>query len=121
MLGEGSQPIEIVGTIKEFVPCFVEPGLSSQVSQDFSRVPVFLGFRRRQKNFDHVDFPPISRSGRDNASERFQFQTNAGRYARPYGVLCSPAPTRGAGSSSRTWKTPPAVSTLAATHHRATK
>ena len=57
MLGEGSHPIEIVGTNKEFVPCFVEPRLSSQVSQDFSRVPVFLAFRWRRKNFDHVDFP----------------------------------------------------------------
>ena len=27
-----------------------------------------------------------------------------------HGVRCSPAPTRGAGSSSRTWNTPPAVS-----------
>src|SRR5215468_6490636 len=57
MLGEGSHPIEIVGTNKELVPCFVEPRLSSQVSQDFSRVPVFLAFRWRRKNFDHVDFP----------------------------------------------------------------
>src|SRR5262249_9772907 len=57
MLGKGSQPIEIIGTIKKFVPRFVEPRLSSQVSQDFSRVPVFLGFRGRRKNFDHVDFP----------------------------------------------------------------
>jgi hypothetical protein len=57
MLSKGSQAIEIIGTIKEFVACFVEPRLSSQVSQDFSRVPVFLGFRGRRKNFDHVDFP----------------------------------------------------------------
>jgi hypothetical protein len=32
----------------------------------------------------------------------------------------SPAPTRGAGSSSRTWNTPPVVSTLDPTHQRAT-
>jgi hypothetical protein len=37
-----------------------------------------------------------------------------------HGVRCSPAPTRGSGSSSRTWNTPPAVSTFAPTHHRAT-
>ena len=28
---------------------------------------------------------------------------------RPHGVRCSPAPTRGVGSSFRTWNTPPAV------------
>jgi len=38
-----------------------------------------------------------------------------------YGVRCSPAPIRGAGSSSRTGNTPPTVSTFAPTHHRATK
>jgi hypothetical protein len=38
-----------------------------------------------------------------------------------YGVRCSPAPIRGAGLSSRTWKTPPTVSTLDPTHQRATK
>ena len=37
------------------------------------------------------------------------------------GMLCSLAPTRGAGSSSRTWNTPPIVSILSPTHHRATK
>jgi hypothetical protein len=31
-----------------------------------------------------------------------------------------PCPTRGAGSSSRTWNTPPAVSAFEPTHHRAT-
>jgi hypothetical protein len=31
--------------------------LSSQVSQDFSRVPVLLRLRGRRKIFDHVDFP----------------------------------------------------------------
>ena len=36
------------------------------------------------------------------------------------GVLCKPAPTRGSGSSLRTWNTPPAVSVFALTHHRAT-
>jgi hypothetical protein len=40
VLGEDSQPIEIIGRIKEFVACPAEPRLSSQVSQDFSRVPV---------------------------------------------------------------------------------
>ena len=38
-----------------------------------------------------------------------------------HGVLCGAAPTLGAGSSSLTWKTPPVGSTLAPTHHRATK
>jgi hypothetical protein len=38
-----------------------------------------------------------------------------------HGVRCGPAPTRGAGSSSRTWNTPPAVSTFDPTHQRATK
>jgi hypothetical protein len=37
------------------------------------------------------------------------------------GVRCSPDPTRGTGSSSRTWKTPPVVSILDPTHHRTTK
>ena len=32
----------------------------------------------------------------------------------PYGVRCSVAPTGIVGSSSRTWKTPPAISTLLA-------
>src|SRR6516164_10867320 len=36
------------------------------------------------------------------------------------GVLCSPASTRGYGSSSRTSNMPPAVSTFAPMHHRAT-
>ena len=36
------------------------------------------------------------------------------------GVLCAPAPTRASGSSSRTWNTPPAVSTFAPTHQRET-
>ena len=36
-----------------------------------------------------------------------------------YGVLCSPAPTRGSGSSSRTWNAPPIVSTFAPAHHPA--
>jgi hypothetical protein len=31
--------------------------LSSQVSQDLSRVPVFLRLCGRRKNFDHLDFP----------------------------------------------------------------
>ena len=38
-----------------------------------------------------------------------------------HGVRSSPAPTRGAGSSSRTRNTPPAASALDPTHHRATK
>ena len=33
------------------------------------------------------------------------------------GVRCSPAETPCAGSSSRTWNTPPVVSTLDPTHH----
>src|SRR5882762_1473142 len=37
-----------------------------------------------------------------------------------HGVRCNVAPVRGVGSSSRTWKTPPAVSTLYPAHHRAT-
>ena len=36
----------------------------------------------------------------------------AGRTRSAHGVLCSPAPTRGAGSSSRTLNAPSAVSTL---------
>jgi hypothetical protein len=35
-----------------------------------------------------------------------------------HGVLCSPTLVRGAGSSSRARKTPPAVSTLEPTNHR---
>src|SRR6516164_3334799 len=35
-----------------------------------------------------------------------------GRAIPRYGVRCSEAPTRGVGSSSRTWKTPPVLSTL---------
>src|SRR5437016_12966110 len=38
-----------------------------------------------------------------------------------HGVRCSVASARGIGSSSRTWKTPPALSTLCPAHHRATK
>ncbi len=38
-----------------------------------------------------------------------------------HGVRCNVAPVRGVGSSSRTSKTPPAVSTLYPAHHRATK
>jgi hypothetical protein len=57
VLGAVSKPIEIVGTIKEFVARLVEPRLASQVSQDFSRVPVFLRLSGRRKNFDHVDPP----------------------------------------------------------------
>jgi len=40
--------------------------------------------------------------------------------SRPQGVLCRPLPTRASGSSSRTWNTPPAVSTRLPMHHRAT-
>src|SRR5215469_5369409 len=36
-------------------------------------------------------------------------------------MLCSLAPTRGAGLSARTWNTAPAVSTLAPAHQWATK
>jgi hypothetical protein len=54
---KGNQPIEIVGTVKEFGACFAKPCLSSQVSQDFSRVTVFLHLSGRRKIFDHVDFP----------------------------------------------------------------
>jgi hypothetical protein len=43
-----------------------------------------------------------------------------GDHAYPHGVLCSPDPTHGAGSSSRTWNIPPAISTFAPMHHRAT-
>jgi hypothetical protein len=39
----------------------------------------------------------------------------------PHGMLCCLAPTRSAGSSSRTRNTPPVVSTLLPIHHRATK
>ena len=39
---------------------------------------------------------------------------------RAHGVLCSLAPIRGFSSSSRTRNMPPAVSTFALTHHRAT-
>ena len=38
-----------------------------------------------------------------------------------YGMLCGRVPTRGAGSSSRTWNIPPVVSILGPAHHRATK
>ena len=41
-LGAGSQRIEIIGIIKEFVACPAEPRLSGQVSQDLSRVPLLL-------------------------------------------------------------------------------
>ena len=57
VLGKGSQPIEIIGIIKEFVACPAEPRLSGQVSQDFSRVPVLLRLCGRRQIFDHVDFP----------------------------------------------------------------
>ena len=57
VLGEGSQRIEIGGAVKEFVACPAEPRLSSQVSQDFSRVPVLLCLSGRRKILDHVDFP----------------------------------------------------------------
>ena len=70
-----------------------------------------------------MSIPPISRSSPDNASDGFEFRRPVAALTllrRPYGVRCSPAPTRGAGSSSLTWKTPPAVSTLDPMHHRAT-
>src|SRR5215469_12259570 len=57
----------------------------------------------------------MSHARRATAMGRFEMLPGA------YGVLCGPAPTLGAGSSSRTWKTPPVGSTLAPTHHRATK
>jgi len=63
-LGEGSQPIEIFGTKKEFVACFPEPRLNSQVAQNFSRVTVFVGLRRRHKISDQVNFPQAARRQR---------------------------------------------------------
>jgi hypothetical protein len=48
----------LIGAAKKFVPCFAEPRLSRQVSQNFSHVPVFLRLSGRRKIFDHVDFPP---------------------------------------------------------------
>jgi hypothetical protein len=119
MLGEGSHPIESVGTNRELVPCFVEPRLSSQVSQDFSRIPVFLGFRGRRKNFDHVDFPQSADQAETTHLSDFSSRPMRPAHS-PYGVLCNPAPTRGAGSSSRTWNTPPVVSTFDPMHHPAT-
>jgi hypothetical protein len=53
---EGSQPIEIFSTIKEFAAGFSELRLNSQVSQDFGGVPVLLRFCGRRQIFDHVDF-----------------------------------------------------------------
>ena len=47
--------------------------------------------------------------------------TRWGRSGLDHGVRCSAAPIRGAGSSSRTRNTPPAVSALDPWHHRATK
>ena len=60
--------------------------------------------------------------GPQSETVNFLSENTQGRtFASPYGVLCSPAPTRrGAGSSSRTRNTPPVVSTFAPTHHRAT-
>jgi len=57
VLGEGSQPIEMGGAVKEFVACFAEPRLSSQITQDFSRVPVFLRLSGRRNISYHVNFP----------------------------------------------------------------
>jgi hypothetical protein len=48
--------------------------LSRQVSQNFCHIPVFLRLSGRRKILDHVDFPPISRSSRGNASEGFEFR-----------------------------------------------
>ena len=59
----------MIGTAKEFVACFSETRLSSQIPKDFSHVPVFLRLCRWQEVFDHVDFPPISRSSPENDSE----------------------------------------------------
>lgn len=70
-LGEGSQPIEIFGTNKEFVACFPEPRLNGQVAQDFSRVPVFVRLCRRRKISDQVNFP---KQRADNASDGFKFR-----------------------------------------------
>lgn len=42
LLGKGRQPIETIGIVRKFVACPAEPHLSSQIPQDFSRVPVFL-------------------------------------------------------------------------------
>jgi len=75
-LGAGSQPIETFGTIKEFAAGFSKLRLSCQVSQDFSRVPVLLRLSGRRKILDHVDFPPISRSG-----ERTPMRDLSSRYA----------------------------------------
>ena len=41
--------------------------------------------------------------------------------ADTHGMLCGRVPTRGAGSSSRTWNIPPVVAILGPAHHRATK
>ena len=58
VLGEiGGEPVEMIGTAKEFVLRFAEPCLSSQVSKDFSHIPTFLRLRGRQTIVDHVDFP----------------------------------------------------------------
>jgi len=61
--------------------------------------------------------PPASR-GLELVRSRCLF-LNLRRFSH-HGVGCNPAPTRGAGSSSRIWNTPPAVSTLEPTHHRET-
>ena len=58
-------------------------------------------------------------AGRSNQCQGCRVSPQCGELAGPYGVRCSPAPIRGAGSSSRTWNTPPAVSTRDPTHHRA--
>jgi len=71
VLGKGSQPIEIIGIIKEFVACPAEPRLSGQVSQDFSRVPVLLRLCGRRQIFDHVDFPQSADQARRTRMRNF--------------------------------------------------
>ena len=73
MLGEGSQPIEFVGTVKEFVACFAKPCLSSQVSQDFSVLRYSSASVGGGKPLI-MSIPPISGSSRDNIPEAVEFQ-----------------------------------------------